>query len=297
MEEIAAGEKPRKSAAARGGGGPAGAARPQAGAAGEGDGRERRRVPRSRSPLHRAALPGHAGRGAARGRRVGARDQVRRLPHRRARGRRRRAPVLAQRARLDRPVQGGRRRSGDPADRRHLARRRGGGVRRARRERLRPPAAVRQGAAAGRPDLRGVRPAVPGRRGPARAAAPRAQAPAALAARARRRRAARCGPLRRPHRGPRRRRPRRGLPAGTRGHRLQARRRHVRRPAHEVLAQEQVRPPPGVRRRRLHRADRLAHGVRRPPPRACTTRRAPCALPVASAAGSTTARSPGCTRS
>ena len=105
------------------------------------DGRGRRaadgdqRAPRTRAPVSPLATLVEE---PPEGDDVAARDQVRRLPHRRARRRRRRAPVLAQRLGLDRPVRGGRRRrSKTLPDRRHLARRRGGGVRRARRERLR----------------------------------------------------------------------------------------------------------------------------------------------------------------
>ena len=64
----------------------------------------------------------------------------------------------------------------------------------------------------------------------------------------------------------------------------------LRRPAHPLLAQDQVRPPPGVRGRRLHanRPGRAAASA--PSSSACTTRRARCATPDAWAAGSTTPR-------
>ena len=121
------------------------------------------------------------------------------------------------------------RRRSAPPDLRHLAGRRGGGLRRARRERLRRPAGrAGEGAPRGR-RLRRLRPPLRRRRGPARAAADRAQATPGAAARARRPRPARRGALRRPHRGARRRRLRGGLPAGPRGPGVQARRRRLLR--------------------------------------------------------------------
>ena len=110
--------------------------------------------------------------------------------------------------------------------------------------------------------LHGLRPPAPRRLGPDRRAASRTGRRCSRALLERRRRP-RAAQVQRP-RG--RRRPRvlrAGVPAGPRGHRLEAARRALPRRPDAGLAQDQVRPRAGGRDRRLHRARGLARRHRR----------------------------------
>ena len=252
-------------------------ARARAARAARASARRPRARPRPRNPGRRRAAAGLraavardlAHRGAERCG-LGARDQVRRLPHPGAARSRRGAAAHPQGPRLDRqiPQCGGRRRQaagGDGADRR---RDRGRG--RARHLEFLDAAGRPQGRPARRLRLLRVRPAAPRRPRPARAAAHRAQGRAQAAHRRRKGRRQR-DPLQRAFRRGRRAGAAAGLPHDARRHRVEARRCALPLRSGRDLHQDQVLERAGIRGRRLFALDRAAAGDRRARRSATTT--------------------------
>src|SRR4029079_15194998 len=193
--------------------------------------------------------------------------QARRHPLHRDQGRLRREPDVADRTADERPVPGDRRGARARAGQGLRPRRGAGGVP-GRRDALRAAPAAPPPARA-RPLLR-LRHAASRRRGPPAAAAARAQGAAAQGAPLRGPDPLQPAPERRARRGalPR------GVPEGARGRDRQESRQPVHREALARLAEAEVPRRAGARDRRLHRAEGVAHRLRRPARRIQRERRA-----------------------
>ncbi len=227
------------------------------------------------------------------GPRLDLRGEVRRLPRARAHRRRRRAPLHAQRQRLERAAEDTAPGRARPRHRFGVAGRRDRGARRPGPAQLPAPAArFRRVVHAGHRLLR-VRPALLRRLRPAARAA--GGAARAAAARARRqRRAARA--LQRGFRPARGEAPRGRLRHRPRGPHRQARRRWLHLHALDRVGEDQVHAAPGVRRVRLHRSQGKPQRASARCCSACTTTRASCSMPATSAPVSTPRSSPASRR-